>query len=136
MKKLIIVLLSIFTLTGYAQNFKNTCVDSRCEKPIMPNGYYYDYAFSNYVECDINNIKLKTDEDVQRRLTSNLSGSHNYQIYVAQKGTWKLIGSFYLCEKHNGKKLYFKPGNKFAIGQDNKEPFELDIPQPKAWKVK
>ncbi|MCB9360129.1 MAG: hypothetical protein H6587_01225 [Flavobacteriales bacterium] len=133
MKILITIILSLFTLAVTAQKFEY-CLDSKCEfdKPIMPGGYYYGYAYSDYIECGINDIKGNTITRWQNTFGKNLM----YQIYVAKSGTWKLIGNIYLCGNHSNKKLYFKSGNRYASGFNNKEPLELDLPQPKTWKVK
>jgi hypothetical protein len=137
MKKLIIIILSSVTLTVTAQSSKYRCLDSKCEfdKPIMPGGYYYGYAYSDYIPCDINSVKGSPEELLSR--WQEYSGtSHNYKIYKAHNGTWKLQGSIYLCGNHSNKMLYFKPGNRYASGVDNNEPLELNLPQPKTWKVK
>ena len=136
MKNLFIVLLSLATLGINAQSFKNTCTDSRCIEPLMPNGYYSDYAYPNFVPCNINDVDLSKEGEAQRRIKTYKYGAHTYQVYIAKNGTWKLLGSFFMCAKHSGKTLYFKPGSRFAIGTDNNQPFELKINQPKQWKVK
>lgn len=137
MKKLIIILLSSVSLTVAAQSSKYGCLDSRCEfdKPITSGGYYYGYAYSDYIPCDINSVKGSPKELLDR--WQKYSGTnHRFQIYVALKGNWKLLGSIYLCGNHSSKILYFKSGNRYATGIDNEEPLELDLPQPKTWKVK